>query len=408
MSIDSLMINVIVILAPILVNIIHELYTKNNGIDENNLFLDITLLSSLYLVTSINRNMIFLDIFITVILVLAMLKKRMLASVIIIASLVKNYYISSIPTILCLQCVIYYVLYFIFLNKKKYKEFILMFAFFKVTFIMLFYIINTNNIYSSILSGIFMSLIFILISFIVIYIERVSSDIVSLHKTLKELEQEKQIRDSLFKITHEIKNPIAVCKSYLDMFDFNNKDHEKYIYIIKEEINKILLLLQDFSCMSKIKINSEIMDINLLLKNVTRQFESVLSSSNIKLIENISDDEVYIEGDYNRLSQVLTNIIKNAKEAKDTNKKSIIKIDTCIKDKNFIISIFDNGIGMDKETLNKIGEPFYTTKKNGTGLGVSLSKEIIKEHGGKIEYESVYLDHTCVKITLPFNDIDFN
>ena len=200
---------------------------------------------------------------------------------------------------------------------------------------------------------------------------------------IKELEKEKQLRTSLFKITHEIKNPIAVCKSYLDMFDINNKDHERYIEILKEEMNKILLLLQDFLAMNKIKIEKEILDINLLLEDVVNQFEPVLKEKNIRFKYNICQDEIFVEGDYNRLNQVLINMIKNSIEAIENN--GLIKINYEISD-NFKIIIEDNGIGITEDELEKIKEPFYTTKKNGTGLGVSLSIEIIKAHNGNIEY----------------------
>ncbi|MBP3799769.1 MAG: HAMP domain-containing histidine kinase, partial [Bacilli bacterium] len=70
---------------------------------------------------------------------------------------------------------------------------------------------------------------------------------------------------------------------------------------------------------------------------------------------------------------------------------------------NITITIEDNGEGMSKETLNKIGEAFYTTKERGTGLGVSLSKEIIKLHGGKMWYQSTLGSGTTVYITLPTN-----
>ena len=200
---------------------------------------------------------------------------------------------------------------------------------------------------------------------------------------INELEKKKQLRSSLFKITHEIKNPIAVCKSYLDMFDINNKDHIRYIGILKEEMDKILLLLQDFLSMNKIKIEKEILDINFLLEDIVNQFEPILKDKNIKFIHNICEEEIFVEGDYNRLNQVFINIIKNSIEA--INDKGVIKLDYEI-DRNFKIIIEDNGCGITEDQIEKIKEPFYTTKKDGTGLGVSLSIEIIKAHNGKIDY----------------------
>ena len=147
--------------------------------------------------------------------------------------------------------------------------------------------------------------------------------------------------------------------------------------------------------------------INLLLEDVSRQLDTFVSIDNIEFITKISDDEFYIEGDYNRLNQVLTNIIKNAKEAKDSNKKSYVILKSEIKNNNFIITIEDNGIGISEENMEKILEPFFTTKENGTGLGIPLSCEIIKAHNGKIKFNSEEGVGTKVTITLPFKELEF-
>jgi signal transduction histidine kinase len=220
--------------------------------------------------------------------------------------------------------------------------------------------------------------------------------------TLKELEQEKQIRTSLFKITHEIKNPIAVCKGYLDMFDVNNIEHsKKYIPILREEIERTLILLQDFLCMTKIKIDKEIIDINMVLEDVTDNFIPILKDKNIIGDFNISENSVYMYGDYNRLTQAFINIIKNSVEAIDSNRGGTIKIYTQLSTESIKITVVDNGMGISKENMKRISEPFFTTKCRGTGLGVSLSFEIITGHGGTIEYDSEEGRGTSVEINLP-------
>ena len=218
--------------------------------------------------------------------------------------------------------------------------------------------------------------------------------------SVKKLEEEKQLRISLFKITHEIKNPLAVIKGYLDMFDINNQQHtKKYIPIIKEEVEKTLMLLNDFLSITKIKINKDIMDINLLLEEICSTMIPLLKDKKINYKINITDDEIYINGDYNRLMQVFINIIKNSIEAIDKNGQ--IDIELINNPKNIVIIIKDNGSGIEKENLEKIKEPFFTTKKNGTGLGVSLSYEIIKQHQGSINYYSKEKEGTKVVIDLP-------
>ena len=357
----QILFNVIILLFPLLVNLFYCTYSNNINKEQSKLWLDISLLSSLYLLLIFNKENTDLIILYNIPLLFAFIKKRTFISLIITIIILFNYIDANI-TIYVIEYLIYYLIYF-FYQKNIINLFLI------IKFIFNF--------------DLFTGVIFIFIAYLVIFLYKKGEDIIKLHMNIKDLEKEKQLRTSLFKITHEIKNPIAVCKSYLDMFDINNKDHERYIDILKDEMNNILLLLQDFLAMNKIKIQKEILDINLLLEDVVNQFEPVLKDKDIKFIYNICQDEVFIEGDYNRLNQVLINMIKNSIEAIEN--RGVIKINFEM-DKNFKIIIEDNGIGIPEDELEKIKEPFYTTKKNGTGLGVSLSIEIIKAHNGKIEY----------------------
>lgn len=221
-------------------------------------------------------------------------------------------------------------------------------------------------------------------------------------RNIEKLKEETKIRDSLFRITHEIKNPIAVCKGYLDMMHTKKENHtEKYIPIIQKEIDRTLLLLEDFLCMNKIKIEKEEIDITLLLEEIIVHFGLLLKENNIKSSFMIPDDEIYLYGDYNRLMQVLINLVKNSIESLEGKEYKRISIYTRKEEKYFSIWIEDNGCGMTKEQLEKIKEPFYTTKQRGTGLGVSLSEEIIKAHHGSLQYKSEYLKGTTVEVCLP-------
>ena len=376
---DQILFNIIILLFPLIIYLFYCTYKSDINKEQNKLYLDLSLLSSLYLLIIYNKGSSDLIILFNIPLIFAFIKKRTFISIVITLIILTNYIEANIYIHL-IEYLLYYLIY-IFYQKNILNLFLI------INFIFNFNLIT--------------SVIFTITTYLVIFLYKKGEDIIKLHMNLKELEKETQLRTSLFKITHEIKNPIAVCKSYLDMFDINNKDHVRYIDILKEEMDKILLLLQDFLAMNKIKIKKEILDINLLLEDVIGQFELILKEKNIKFKYNICDDEVFIEGDYNRLNQVLINMIKNSIEAIEKN--GVISIDYKI-DKNFKIIIEDNGIGIPKEELEKIKEPFYTTKKNGTGLGVSLSIEIINAHNGKLDYE-ILKKGTRVTIELPIYEL---
>ena len=304
--------------------------------------------------------------------------------------------------IIILEYLIYYLLYLKLSKKLTVNNLILTFAILKTTFtVIILYILNSklpSHLLETVISGIFLYIISLLIT----HLLDKAKDILKLHMNIKEIERNKQIKTSLFRITHEIKNPIAVCKGYLDMFDKDNQDHfKKYIPILKDEINRTLLLLEDFLAMNKVKINKDIIDINLLIEEVVKNIKMLCTKNNIELKTKIIDDEIYINADYNRLTQVFINLLKNSVEAIPKNKKGKIEVKEILNNNNLIISVQDNGTGMSKELLNKIKEPFYTTKPKGTGLGVSLSEEIIKAHNGTLNYESKKNKYTKVIITLP-------
>ena len=188
------------------------------------------------------------------------------------------------------------------------------------------------------------------------------------------------------------------------MLNTSNKEQcIRYIPIIKEEIDRTLLLLKDFLSVSKIKLDIDILDVTLLLEESLERLKTLLKEKGIALEFNF-DDEIYINGDYNRLSQVIINIIKNSIEAIGDKKEGKITIKIETDNKYVAILFIDNGMGISKENLKRIKEPFFTTKPQGTGLGVSLSYEIIEAHHGTINYETEYGEGTKVTIKIPLMD----
>ena len=290
-----------------------------------------------------------------------------------------------------------------FLIKEK-KGFLDIYFFISYLFInvatLIIWILLFNKTYFNIKSIVILLLIYFITASIIYMLFKIFKQIKTRNVKLIEMQNERKFQSSLFKITHEIKNPIAVCKCYLDMIDVNNKkDTLKYIPIIKSEIDRLLVLLQDFLLINKINLDLDVMDLNLLIEENVNKLNSLFKSKNIKLNMNLIDDEVYINGDYNRLSQVIINLLKNSIEAIDYNGK--VNVRTYINKDMFCNDIVDNGCGIDKKTLTKIKDPFYTTKPRGSGLGVSLSYEIVEAHHGKLNYYSDLGRGTKVVLQIP-------
>ena len=219
----------------------------------------------------------------------------------------------------------------------------------------------------------------------------------------KNYEIKKNDDTAIFQIAHEVKNPIAVCKGYLDMLDATNQEKvNKYLPIIRSEMNRALTIMDDFLNLKRLTLNKDIMDLYMLIEDVEQTVESILGNKNVILEVPTTEDELLIEGDYERLKQVFMNLIKNAYEA---NAKKI-KIEILPKKEKIEVHIVDDGDGISKQDLGKIGQIFYTTKVKGTGIGVSMSKEIMKLHQGTIQYDSSLGTGTQVTLVLPSRLID--
>ena len=138
-----------------------------------------------------------------------------------------------------------------------------------------------------------------------------------------------------------------------------------------------------------------------------------ITSNNIRVIKNYSDLP-FIECYPGKINQVLMNLLSNSVDAlkavKIQNHEPVISIETLVNNKNIVIKISDNGVGIPKAIISKIFDPFYTTKEvgEGTGLGLSIVYGIIKSHNGKIDVESEENKSTTFTIALPIQQLNGN
>ncbi|MCH7887336.1 MAG: response regulator [Candidatus Marinimicrobia bacterium] len=204
-------------------------------------------------------------------------------------------------------------------------------------------------------------------------------------------------------IAHDIANPLTVvlARARLLLMKGTLGDAEsKNLNIIIKNSQKIERLIFSITRFAR-KSSNEYTDIDLM--EVLR--ESLLMLSKSLNVQSITLEEIYeieepiVWGEPNELEQVFTNLIQNALQAMETGGKLTIRVN--LKD-NFIRIIFeDTGPGIPEEKLSDIFEAFYTTKKEGTGLGLNICKRIIQEHSGKISVESKIGEGTKFVIDLP-------
>ena len=400
-----ILLDVVLLVFPILVYLIYLTTNKNVTEKSKKTYLTLVLITSFFLLYSYGidtAKLIPLLILNSIVIFSYLEDKYILANIIsiIIILIYKNYF-NNISFLF----VWYILIALLYLIKKYIKVINILFVNLSIllnSIVYFIWIYKYNNELFNIEILLSIIICYLFIVNIVCFMYETGKEILQTHLTFKELQQEKQIRLSLFKITHEIKNPIAVCKGYLDMINFNDtKQVERYVPILKSEIERLLTLLQDFLLINQSNLDLDIMDFNMLVEDTIHKLNPLLSDNNINLNLDIVDDEIFINGDYNRLSQVLINILKNSIEAIPEDSKGKISITTKIKNNSYYLVVEDNGIGMDKEVLSNMKKPFYTTKKRGSGLGVSLIYDIVEANNGKIEYDSTYGKGTKVTLELP-------
>ena len=393
---DIILLNAVFIVIPVLVYLLYIVYENVIGKKGNDLFLTFAIFSSLYFIIKYSTYFDYPVDIINILLLLSMMKNKKRTSIVlgifiaIYFGLMNDY--SMVLTII--EYTVQLLLYFVVFKNLKIEYKVSVFALIEIIFGILYgyynllYIIVSNIIYAS-------------IGYFIYFAMTMTERVIDVYGTIRVVEYEKEFRDSLFQVTHEIKNPIAVCKGYLDMMDVNNsRQVNKYIPIIKQEIDRTLTLMNDYLNLTKLTVNKSVIDISLLLDDVCNAVEALLIGKNIHFMFDIVDDEVFINGDYDRLKQVFINLVKNSVESIDSSIIGIIKLKMVVN-KKVVITLTDNGNGMDKNTLQKVGTAFYTTKDKGTGLGVKLSMEIIELHNGKIKYSSKLNEGTTVRIELP-------
>ena len=401
----ELIISAILVTFPLLIYDYFVIYSQNMKMKKRSIVLKLILYSSLYLAMFYTKNIPFNYRFVSIIipLILTYLYKEKFTSI-VINIIIINYTINYLNYNMISTFMLFFLLYLSFNKYIKSNKNDNIFINNTIILVAMFQIANTIMNYSKmfLIDNIHSFIIFTVIIKILNYFLSESKNVINLHMNLKEFEKDKNMKINLFKITHEIKNPLAVIKGYLSMFDVNNKEKStKYIKIIKSEVNRSLNLLSDFMEFTKIKINTSNVIFNDLMDDIKEVLIPFFNAKNVKYNFNI-EANIEINIDYNRIKQVLINVIKNAVEACPNNMGLVST--TIFKDKDYLyIFVKDNGSGMDKDTLDNILVPFFTTKENGTGLGVSLSKEIILSHKGEISYDSILGKGTTCKITLPLN-----
>ena len=213
-------------------------------------------------------------------------------------------------------------------------------------------------------------------------------------------------------VAHEIKNPLGAISIHLQLLqkalsknestDENNDEvlFSKYFNILNEEVDRLNRIVIDFLfAVRPMTLELIESDINSLVTELAEFIRAELDQAGIRLLLELDEKLLPVLFDERYMKQVLLNLIKNAQAAMPDG--GLLTIATIGSDTEIRISICDTGIGISQENLKKIFEPYFTTKDNGTGLGLTLVYKIIREHQGDISVDSREGGGTDFEIILP-------
>jgi len=206
---------------------------------------------------------------------------------------------------------------------------------------------------------------------------------------------------------HEIRNPLAAIRSTVQYIKKDLPDDKQVLVdgIIEEvdRIDKIIKGLLSFSRTSELHI--EVLDLHNVLEQTLSLLDSELKNRDIKVVREYRLLDPNIHGDGAQLKQVFLNVLLNSIQAMEKGGRVVISTSVTPNRADFVnILLSDTGPGIPASSLPRVFDPFYTTKENGTGIGLSISYGIVSRHGGEIEIRSASDsdDHgTNVVIDLP-------
>ncbi|MEM5018101.1 ATP-binding protein [Metabacillus indicus] len=203
-------------------------------------------------------------------------------------------------------------------------------------------------------------------------------------------------------VAHEIRNPLTSLKGFVQLMNKNDSVNKLYYEIMENELDRINEIVGELLVLAKPQnIRFTKTNVSKLMCNVISLLESQANMYGVNIVFQSDAGMNEIDCEPNQLKQVFINIIKNSIEAGS----KTISISLFEEGGSARIMIEDDGEGMEEERLKRLGEPFYSVKEKGTGLGLTVSYRIIQSHGGTITYSSKVGEGTKVVIDLPVKRI---
>ncbi|MCF6094587.1 transporter substrate-binding domain-containing protein [Microaerobacter geothermalis] len=205
-------------------------------------------------------------------------------------------------------------------------------------------------------------------------------------------------------IAHELRNPLTAIKTFTELLPVkyhNSSFQEAFITHVPKEINRLNEIVESLLDYSRPKYpKKEIFDLKELIHSIIPLMEATFKKKEITYTQWIQPD-CYLYADPHQLKQVFLNLLLNAIDAMERSTIKHLTMEASIKNERIEIVITDSGCGISKDIAKKIFEPFFTRKKHGVGLGLTVSYQLVKENEGSVEVVSIPNKKTSFILRFP-------
>lgn len=201
-------------------------------------------------------------------------------------------------------------------------------------------------------------------------------------------------------IAHEVRNPLTVVRGFLQLGKSSADEKlRRYMEIAIAELDRAASVLSDYLDFAKPQLNNVgKISVSEKMTSVLKIVSSYASMNRVEIISGIGEN-LYVSGDKSKLKQALINILKNAIEAMPDG--GTLHVEACSSGGKVSVFVSDSGEGMTSEQLQKLGNPFYTTKAQGTGLGLMVTFRLLEAMNATLNYESEPGKGTKARIVFP-------
>ncbi|HWO96680.1 MAG TPA: ATP-binding protein [Bacillus sp. (in: firmicutes)] len=234
-----------------------------------------------------------------------------------------------------------------------------------------------------------------------VYIIEMMHENLMLRKEMEQAEKMYVLGELAASIAHEVRNPMTVIRGFMQLLNNQEmqKKNQEYMKLVIDELDRAESIIEDYLSYARPQIEKkEAIEIGELVKQIINIIEGFAIMENVEISHRI-EDSLAVMGDSKKLGQALINIVKNGIEAMPEG--GTLQIHSYKRNDYVIIDITDNGVGMGREELARLGNPFYSTKDKGTGLGLMVSYRIIETMNGKVQVYSKKGKGTKFSIVLP-------